>query len=88
MINSCVENVGQYIVTPQDELHWLDFFGLNKHPTWLPFYLQSYTNISIFKFLKNCLRWELELKSIQKSMFYERSTPMWNCRPLNSEGTG
>ena len=27
----------KYILRPQDELHWLDFFGLNKHPTLLPF---------------------------------------------------
>ena len=27
MINSCVENVSQYTLRPQEELHWVDFYG-------------------------------------------------------------
>ena len=26
-INSCVENVSQYTLRPQNELHWVDFYG-------------------------------------------------------------
>ena len=32
-----VQNVSKYILRSQDELHWVDFFGLNKHATLLQF---------------------------------------------------
>ena len=59
------------------KLHWVDFCGSNKHPTLLPFLIQNCTNIGIFKFLRNCFRWKLELKSAQKSKYYEQSTAVW-----------
>ena len=62
-INSYEENVSQYTLRPQDELHCVDFYGLNQHLRLLPFLIKNYTNIGIFKFLKNCFRWKLEPKS-------------------------
>ena len=32
-----VQSVSKYLLRPQDELHWVDFLGLNKHATLLQF---------------------------------------------------
>ena len=60
-----------------DQLHWVDFSLWFKEASHIAAILiQNYANINIFKFLKNCFRRKLELKSTQKSMFYQLSTPM------------
>ena len=90
MINSCVENVSQYtcILKPQDELHWIDFFGLNKHPTLLPFKFKI-TQTSVFlAFLKTVSDGKWNLKVHKNQCFINDKLLCGRCQPLNAEGTG
>ena len=90
MINSCVEHVSQYtcILKPQDELHWVDFFGLNKHPTLLPLKFKI-TQTSVFlNFLKTVSDGNWNLKVHKNQCFMNDQLLCGKCQPLNAEGTG
>ena len=60
MINSCVENVSQYILRPHDELHWVDFYGFKTSISGCRHIEFKITQTSVFL---NLLKTVLDCKS-------------------------
>ena len=89
MINSCVENVSQYILRPQDELHWFDFYGFKTRISDGCHFEFKITQTSVFlNFLKTVSDVNWDIKVHKNQCFMNNHLLCRKCQSIYTEATG
>ena len=79
----------KYKLRPQDELHWVDFYGFKTSISGCLNFKSKITQTSVFlNFLKTVSDGNWSLKVHKNQCFMNDQLLCGKCQPLNAEGTG